>query len=110
MTAKHTPGPWRWLPNASALVGDHGIRPVVLMAGRGCGGLVERNGEGLLDPIDTDGPNARLIAAAPALLEALKTLLDEQNGPPLKRRELQFHQACEKAIAAIAQAEGVDHG
>jgi len=70
--SKHTPGPWRWMNNL-CLVADHGNRPVVLSActHEGFPSLVENQG-GILEDIDTSGPNARLIAAAPELLEELK--------------------------------------
>ncbi len=64
----HTPGPWRWL--GPSLIGDHGRRPAILCGGQA--GVVTRGEDGRLRPIEGDDPNARLIAAAPDLLEALK--------------------------------------
>lgn len=65
----HTPGPWRYCPqNGSPTTGMHmiaGSKPGYLAEVRDCGsGIVQAN--------------ARLIAAAPELLEALETLADEE--------------------------------
>ncbi len=49
----------------------------------------------------TDEPNARLIAAAPELYEALKNMLDKYGcGTALKCPD------CDQARAALAKAEG----
>jgi hypothetical protein len=55
-----------------------------------------------------DEANARLIVAAPDLLEALQALMDEQNGPPLIRDAPRWEAAVDLARAAIAKAEGDD--
>lgn len=66
-------GPWRWLGNA--LVHDTGRRDVVITGGRNPGELVTcERPSGLLRPLDTASPVARLIAAAPALAKALHDL------------------------------------
>jgi len=49
-------------------------------------------------------PNARLIAAAPEMLEALKAMLPENNTDEAQCRP--DFETCEKARAAIAKAEG----
>jgi hypothetical protein len=47
------------------------------------------------------------IAASHAdLLEALETLVDEQNGPPLYRHAARWEAAMTKARAAIAKSRG----
>jgi hypothetical protein len=66
----HTKGPWRWMSD-QALVGDHGRRPVVLTGGAD-GSLLTRGEDGRLRDLAADEANARLIAAAPDLLEALR--------------------------------------
>ena len=68
--AKHTPGPWK--------VGRHSDERTLVVGGPDTDGICECydwNG-----PHVTGKPNARLIAAAPELLEALKAAL-----PALRR-------------------------
>ena len=48
----------------------------------------------------------RLHAVNEELLEALKLLLDEQEGPPSIRRHRQWQAAVDACRAAIARAEG----
>ena len=55
----------------TALVGDRGHRPVVLTSFRDKA-LMTRGETGRLEALNPEHPNARLIAAAPELLEALK--------------------------------------
>jgi 16S rRNA C1402 N4-methylase RsmH len=97
--SKHTPGPW-------VIERDLGHTFIIAEAGGMCADL------GVSSPSQDD--NARLIAAAPELLEALKTLLAyhgetghgtfrSTEGNLVKEREcLQ----CTAARAAIAKAEG----
>jgi hypothetical protein len=65
----------------NALVGDYGRRPVVLTASRDRSNIPEMRqnnaDEGRLVPLDVNSPDARLIAAAPALREALGWMLAE---------------------------------
>lgn len=68
METKHTPGPWRWAaphPGQFELVA--GIERVMWR------GRMDDDGcdSGLMLDIDPNSPDARLIAAAPELLEAL---------------------------------------
>jgi hypothetical protein len=65
----HTPGPWR--------VGDGGSWGAMVKDGNGDGICIPCSGR--LGP--TDAANARLIAAAPELLEALRALVANY-GPP----------------------------
>jgi hypothetical protein len=79
-----TPGPWRWLDEAT-LVGDHGYRPVVLTpVRRSLPAMGTRGESGLIEPMSLDHPNARLIAAAPELLKALRDMLDAEPFPDLR--------------------------
>ncbi len=81
--AKHTPGPWR--------VGDAGrtiFQPVGIKAVAYC------------DKTENFRANARLIAAAPDLLEALERILGAARGTMDEVR------ARHEARAAIAKAKG----
>jgi hypothetical protein len=69
MSSKHTPGPWTlsaYYPNR--VIGDRNDGEGRYVADCHCNGL-----NGAEQP--EDAANARLIAAAPDLLEALKTLV-----------------------------------
>ena len=74
---KHTPGPWvtgnaRWDANGDAMYTLHGIKEVC-------------------------APDARLIAAAPEMLAALKVVATIRNGWP---------EVFDQVDAAITKAEG----
>ena len=81
---KHTPGPWKATRN------NIGVRSIDAPV---CRVWMLRSGQGVA--------NARLIAAAPDLLEALKMMLEGGLEGPTP-------QAIETALAAIAKAEGRD--
>ena len=95
---KHTPGPWRWSQN------PHG------------GARVETPRVGIADVLSRAGvphpaqescaANARLIAAAPELLEALRGLVAEA-----KRLHVDdiLGSSVDAARAALAKATGGDH-
>lgn len=106
MQTQYTPGPWRYVrENGSPTTGRHmvaGARPGYIAEVRDCGsGCVEAN--------------ARLIAAAPELLEALKKAAQSlewhahgccrgiDDGAPLPTNE-----AVELAKRTIAKAIGHD--
>lgn len=78
MEQKHTPGPWRWVDcggyHKLETLGGHEIAD----DGSACG----EYGGWMASP---DEPNARLIAAAPDLLNALSVLADaaEARGIPV---------------------------
>jgi hypothetical protein len=95
MTEKHTPGPWSIWRDFN-VIADKGTRAIA-----NCGGFSNsRNAEA---DHEENVANARLIAAAPDLLEALKEmvrleLLLETYGP--------LDRACNMARAAILKATG----
>lgn len=87
---KHTQGPWMW--DSDQIKGDplNRLRYQVVARGK----TVTRCYYSSSD--EHAEHDARLIAAAPELLEALKAMIDEDDGG----------MAAEKAKAAIAKAEG----
>jgi hypothetical protein len=91
--SKHTPGPWTWGENYNGLYGSGKDNEVLTFASY----------EGMYLSYSnkyTHG-NARLIAAAPDLLEALKEMLEMWEDKPLYGADI-----AGKAYAAIAKAEG----
>ncbi len=90
-TQKHTPGPWE--SQATAGYETHGQRAV----------YAEENGKDIAIVYDGEA-NARLIAAAPELLEACKALVgSDHDGKSFTSRAAL---ATRLARAAIAKAEG----
>jgi hypothetical protein len=103
---RHTPGPWHvtacldyWVEHGHAITGaDDGFMGVAL-----CGDISWPNSDERQKEWEA---NARLIAAAPDLLEALKVLADQRwtdrpfHGPGSQDEWLK------KAAAAIANATG----
>lgn len=83
-TAKHTPGPWHAANGCQIRSAKDQIAKAWMM----------RNGEGLA--------NARLIAAAPELLEALAEIVSAADGAGWDQLDPSFS----KARAAIAKAKG----
>ncbi len=95
-----TPGPWRWMNN-EALVADHGQRRAILTAE----GLQTCGGDGRLRLLDIDEPNARLIALAPDLYDALKRLVVHdvaQDAHEGLTPSVELEQACD----ILAKVEG----
>jgi len=90
MDAKHTPGPWNIYFNSQD---DFVIRKM----------FPDGQESHSIAHCHSGADNARLIAAAPELLEALQALIDMdvayQRGPKV-------NQAVENARAAIAKATG----
>lgn len=88
---KHTPGPWH--------VGkDHeaGISKGYFVGGGGC---VRAN---MVGPAGNQEANARLIAAAPDILEALRQMVANAEA------DGKTYRSCyTQAVAAIAKAEGL---
>lgn len=100
MTAKHTPGPWtpEFGEAYRVRAQQDGGQVAIMMNLKGRHGLAgRRNG-------DEVAANARLIAAAPELLEALKACAAVCAGETMNKRGL--ISALEQARAAIAKATG----
>jgi hypothetical protein len=103
-TMTHTPGPWApWLAaKADGKRGKLGVWEIKSAADVEAG-FAHRNIVGEASGLTEK--EARLIAAAPELLGALKAVLITLKGKPgLKEGDLAFMQ--EKVRAAIAKAEG----
>lgn len=82
MEAKtHTAGPWKWqlFGDTYMLTAQHGRREIIVGAiqhGVMKYPVVAMASDGVLQDVDPIHPNAKLIAAAPELLEALEGLTD----------------------------------
>lgn len=111
MSARHTPGPWHATASCEGL-------PLTRIgyAMRGVGGGYDSHCIALLSVSqgsdEQTNANARLIAAAPELLEALQALhaicrdCDLEEGQQERPTEEQYVAAMERAEAAIAAATG----
>ena len=105
MTTKHFPGPWEFVPK---LTGSENHKGFFVRAEKAA-----RNGKWALaevQPGDDNGKlgeaNARLIAAAPEMLAALRKAAVLLAGTCLHAPELQPHETYEAVNAAIAKATG----
>jgi hypothetical protein len=127
MSEKHTPGPWHvW---GEADLREHNIEDLVIVASQVA--VEEQTDENSLYVCNVGSPvapisghtggvglaNARLIAAAPELLEACEGWMnfleelarDEDPDDPLPKARNAFHrERIEKTRAAIAKATGVE--
>jgi hypothetical protein len=90
MSAAHTPGPWIWADGHNGLFGAGPDNTV----------LEYEPYEGMWLGYERRDANARLIAAAPELLEALTRAAD------LLARDPKHDAAWKQARAAIAKATG----
>lgn len=119
--AEHTKGIWEaikpaksgkhWKVGANGVLGGKGPTagaPVLFFVA-----MIDNGAPG--DTLETEEANARLVAAAPDLLEALKEWVtfadrimgDLEDGDPLKQAILDTHGArTERSRAALAKAEG----
>ena len=105
MSAKHTPGPWRLYQGPLLYVeADNHVGPIAE--------LRSRLDYGRMHPLvaETRDANARLIAAAPDLLEALKELLGPYVDKPSETTGMMDLLVCgediDAARAAIAKSIG----
>ena len=104
--AQHTPGPW----NTGGIANPNSDRPHTSVWGPTPVG--KQSGEWIAK--DVTLPNARLIAAAPDLLDALRLIMLEPHGCPmcdsgkLRNPDSQHWDACGFARAgeALEKAEG----
>lgn len=101
MTSKHTPGPWEWSDLYETLDG----RPTYSLLGRDGYGILSCDG---IPNTPHDQPvvgvsNARLIAAAPELLDALEEIVGYTGGA---KTALDDEDVMERAFDAIAKARG----
>ena len=95
--SKHTPGPWT-APEASGLITGY------IWAHEPYGGIVAQVEDGGQVPYDQEQrkANAHLIAAAPELLEALKSLVEDCSPEVASKPGSWLRQA----FLAIRKAEG----
>lgn len=100
LAAKHTPGPWAWEGNA--------LRPTDLKPGESAVHTIlddEHGGRGFIgsdfrDTIAENDANRRLIAAAPALLDALQHLVrwhDQLSPADIEKARIAIASATEAA-------------
>ena len=107
MTSKHTPGPWHCgKVNSTHVYNDDGW-----LIASSYNTSFDAFGEPLPDPerYEEYEANARLIAAAPHMLETLRGILARASGAPHDDPELaarEFERIMRMARDAIAEAEG----
>ena len=99
MTQKHTPGPWHLGQDRNyeaALVAENGetVARAAWTGGSGCELEIDK------------AADARLIAAAPELLEALEAARDTLKAHQMDYADSGYLTAIEDAEAAIARARG----
>jgi hypothetical protein len=117
MSQSHTPGPWQIKPSNNEITNvDHGRLPFAIVAGYSLIGATYENGK-----------DARLIAAAPDLLEALQEVVKLANQAhdhwdndrdakvgkillALSGHMPRYDKRIDAIHAAIAKATGEHHG
>ena len=104
-TEVRTKAPWIWM-NKSTLVGEHGHRPVVLMAGEGKRKFVQRGPDGLLVEANPKHPDMRLIAGSSRLLEAVQAFLKLRTSIFPEVRGADECAALEELEKAVVEAGG----
>lgn len=104
MTSKHTPGPWKHVGvgEHNRIVGPHGDSLFLVgMYGQfGRSGPLPNRATHIASIVEEEA-NASLIAAAPDLLEALKSMVNYANLGAYERAD-----AMKAARAAITKAKG----
>ena len=95
--ARHTPGPWKAVEAASN-------PPGWLWVQNGPGALLADVHQNVNIPLDARNANARLMAAAPELLEALQEIITAADGEGWSQLDAGFT----KARVAVAKAMGND--
>lgn len=98
MSAQHTPGPWALASSGANCFTVHADDSASIVAYTMPRFKVSKGHAEPTSPSEEDWANARLIAAAPELLEALEAIVAESDKLP----EHQF----QLAVAAIAKAKG----
>ena len=99
--SKHTPGPWRFSKEPDA---KHS--PCVGFTIYDAGSVVVAEIYPKPYPVAVNEINARLIAASPELLAALKNLLDDYPTGNTANEFLNPRESVKQAREAIAKAEG----
>jgi len=100
---KHTPGPWKWngVPGKSDLFGLAGVQ---VIANYGYEGMCFSTFND-----EQDEANARLMEAAPELLDALTALMQwVENWEPNFTQDDEWPADRKRFRAAIAKAQGTD--
>lgn len=105
MDAKHTPGPWRVSEQSPTII-KQDMRMIGNESGVLIGSASGYTGSGFFPTDEEAVANARLIAAAPELLEALEEVMS-MLGSELVKDTLGYEWH-DKARAAIAKATGSD--
>ena len=95
--ARHTPGPWKAVEAAYN-------PPGWLWVQNGPGALLADVHQNVNIPLDARNANARLMAVAPELLEALQEIITAADGEGWNQLDAGFT----KARAAVAKALGHD--
>lgn len=89
---QHTPGPWHVIRLSRPEIGERAI--------------IDSDGDTVCNPSPMGEANARLIAAAPAMLAALQEIATHTRRSTLNPADIVPSAAAVIARAAIAQAEG----
>jgi hypothetical protein len=105
----HTPGPWTWRMGPSNLYHAHERRLITTLHGDGA--PIAKMGEAYCADYGTAEANARLMAASPQMLDALKTANaainpSDRQGISLLEWNNRLRAATVEIHAAIAKAEG----
>ena len=109
--SKYTPGPWRWVRDPRKIECEYTEGAMLKLVGQNDGEICNFGDDHQYYPTEGTEPDeadARLIAAAPELLEALKALLDMPAACYADIEVLENIRRREAALAVLAKAEGKD--